>query len=340
MTAVSPSTVIGKYQIIKRLGGGAFGDVYHAFDLALRVEKAVKILNPVVGVSVDDQLAEARVLAECTHKHIVSINEANVYDIGGQFHVVLDLEYIPEGSLESAMQNRWLSLQQAIGSVRGALLGLEFAHSSGFIHRDVKPGNIMLSPNCAKLSDFGLATQVGSQPAGVVQGYTPHLPPEFFVNGRTSEQSDVYGAGITLFRAVNSIRDWRAVLSATPDVQRHIENGTLVKTIGYGRHVPDSVRRIINKACAARAASRYQSAGEFGQKLDGLRFGIQWVKAAPDVWIGVQGSLGYSASVDSRRNEVVVKKNGRRVNSLCSNHASHSDAMESLEDYVSRSSLT
>lgn len=339
MTVVSPSTVVGKYQIAEQLGEGAFGDVYRAFDMALRVEKAVKILKPIVGVSVDDQLAEARVLAECTHKHIVSINEANVYDIGGQFHVVLDLEYIPEGSLEAVMQTRWLSIQQAVASVRGALLGLEFAHSSGFIHRDVKPGNIMLSPNCPKLSDFGLAAQAGPQGSGGAGGYTPHLPPEFFVTGQTSVLGDVYGAGMTLFRAVNNIDDWRAVLNATPDVQRHIENGTLVKAIGFGRHVPDPVRRIVNKACSAKSASRYQCVSTFGQKLDGLRFGIPWVKTAPSEWVGVQGAAHFDVMVDGRRNEVVVKRNGRRVNAVCSTHASHSEALEALEEHVARTSL-
>lgn len=330
---------IDKYQIIRRLGGGNFGDVYHAFDRALQVEKAIKVLRTSDPAKLADDLREAQVLAGCVHKHIVQINEANIFPVVGDQQVVLDLEYVAEGSLEGAIASRWLSLHAAVSYVRGALLGLEHAHSQGLLHRDIKPGNILLAPNCAKLSDFGLATQTGPGPYGSGRGYTTHLPPEFFSNQTTSIQTDVYAAGITLFRAVNNISDWRAVVGAIPNGRQHIEQGSLVKKIGYSAHVPDPLKRIVNKACAADPAKRYQNAAAFGQKLDALRFDIDWVRVSDAEWVGTRGNDSFSISIQGGKNEVVVKKNRRRVNQQCCLCGSMAQALDALEMYVRDTSL-
>jgi serine/threonine protein kinase len=92
-------TLIDKYQIIKPLGDGQFGQVYHAFDRALKAEKAIKVLKTNDPSKFLESLAEAQILSRCKHKHIVSINEANVFMVERERRVVLDLEYIPEGSL-------------------------------------------------------------------------------------------------------------------------------------------------------------------------------------------------------------------------------------------------
>ena len=108
-----PAT-IDKYQIIKPLGHGHFGQVYHAFDRALNAEKAIKILNTTDPSTFMESLREAQTLNKLTHKHIVTINEANIFNVDGQQRVVLDLEYIPQGSLESALSSRWLSIREAV----------------------------------------------------------------------------------------------------------------------------------------------------------------------------------------------------------------------------------
>ena len=99
-------TSINKYQIIRPLGDGHFGQVFHAFDLALKAEKAIKVLKTTDPSTFLQGLKEAQILNRCNHKHIVSINEANVFLVDKEQRVVLDLEYIPEGSLESALNVR------------------------------------------------------------------------------------------------------------------------------------------------------------------------------------------------------------------------------------------
>lgn len=330
---------VDKYQIIRPLGNGHFGQVYHAFDRALRAEKAIKVLNVTDSSQFLESLKEAQILKRCNHKHIVSINEANIFSVEGHPRVVLDLEYIAEGSLEGALAGRWISVKDAVSYIQGALLGLEHAHSQGFLHRDIKPGNILLSPSAPKLSDFGLATQPGPATYGSAQGYVTHLPPEFFSDQTTSVKTDVFAAGVTLFRAVSNISDWRAVLSTVPDVQRHIERGTLVQSIGFQAHLPTAVQRIIRKACATDPQNRYQTAHAFRQQLDRLRFSIDWIRVNDCTWIGVSGSDSFEASVDTSKNALTVTKNGRRVTKFCQKYGSRSEAFQALHSHLSDTTL-
>ena len=333
-------TLINKYQIIRPLGDGHFGQVFHAFDLALKAEKAIKVLKTTAPSTFLQGLKEAQILNRCNHKHIVSINEANVFLVDKEQRVVLDLEYIPEGSLESALNVRWLSVRDAVSYLRGALIGLEHAHSQGFLHRDIKPGNILLAPNAPKLSDFGLATQPGLATYGSAQGYITHLPPEYFTDHTTSIRTDIFAAGVTLFRAVSNIADWQTVLSAIPNVRRYIERGTLVQTMGFESHIPPVVKRIVRKACSPNPGNRYQTAIAFRQQLDRLRFSIDWIRHSELEWIGVSGSDGFEASIDDSNNRLIVKKNGRRVTDQCGSFSTLSEALEGLHEHIAVTTLS
>lgn len=332
-------TDVDKYQVLCPLGSGHFGQVYHAFDRALRTDKAIKILKAKDPNEFLTHLKEGQILVKCRHKHIVAINEANIFDVSGEKRVVLDLEYIPEGSLEGALHDRWVSVREAVPYIRGALLGLEHAHSQGFLHRDIKPGNILLAPAGAKLSDFGLATDAGTSLYGSPRGYTTHLPPEYFTDASTSALTDIFSAGITLFRAVSNISDWRSVSGSVPNFRRHVEAGTLIKKIGYGRFVPASVRRIISKACHPEPAKRFQSAQEFGQQLDKLRFGIDWVRVDNVVWRGRSGDDTYEAMVDDNSRALTVTKNRRKVTAYCRKFASMAEAISALDSHVAETTL-
>lgn len=112
----TPST-IGKYVLQKRLGGGHFGEVFLAHDRALACNKAIKLVQIADTSEIMQKLGEAQILDKCRHKHIVQINEANVFNVGGDKILVLDLEYLPEGSLESEMQNRWISAKEACSRI-------------------------------------------------------------------------------------------------------------------------------------------------------------------------------------------------------------------------------
>lgn len=329
-----------KYQVIAPLGGGSFGQVYHAFDHALATEKAVKVLFADNPESFMQHLSEAQILNKCKHKHIVAINEANIFAVNGTPRIVLDLEYVAEGSLEKALAAGWVTMKDAVGYVRGALRGLEHAHAQGFLHRDVKPGNILLSPMTPKLSDFGLATAAGSALVGSAAGYQPHLPPEFYQAGMTTQQTDVFAMGITLFRALSNIADWPGMLSTIPNLEQHYRNGTLVHHVGFQEYTPSTLQRIVRKACHPDPTKRFFTAHALGQSLDALRFDVDWVRCAADEWRGVSANGKQHACLLERdKNELTVTVNGRRVRPHCKQFATLADALAGMNAHLAATTL-
>jgi serine/threonine protein kinase len=316
---MSALPTIGKYVIRKRLGGGHFGEVFLAYDQALACEKAIKVISIANPTEIMQKLQEAQILDKCRHKHIVQINEANIFHNGSNQLLVLDLEYLPEGSLESEMEKRWISVREASLRMSCVLSGLHFAHSNNYLHRDVKPGNVLICGESTKLSDFGLATTTPSL-VGSGQGYLAHCPPEFYLTNQTTIQTDVFAAGLTLFRIANNITQWQNMLGTIPMVREHIHNGTLVKTIGYYGHIPEKIKNIINKACHPDPTKRYSNAFEMKNALDSLRFDIDWYKSTSGNWQGFYGRDLYEIQITQRSAgyETVFKKNNRRENSKCS----------------------
>ncbi len=336
---MSTPTSIDKYRIIEHLGSGHFGQVFRAFDRALQAEKAIKVLNVTDPAEFLGHLEEAQILNRCVHKHIVSINEANIFQVQKERCVILDLEYIPEGSLEDAMKNRWISMREAITYIRGALSGLDHAHGQGILHRDIKPGNILLSPSATKLSDFGLATEIQPGQAGSAQGYKTHLAPEYYLTKKTSIETDLFAMGVTLYRAVCNLNDWRSVVTAIPNRQKTMEKGGVIKKIGYPNYIPSLLKRVINKACSPEPSKRYGSALDFGQKLDSLRFAIDWFQDDDFRWIGSDGSKSFVAEVDPQKYSLVVKQNGRNLGASSAKYQSESAAVEALHKHVAETSF-
>jgi len=334
-----PPTSIDKYQVIASLGSGHFGEVFHVFDRALSAEKAIKVLANTNSAAFMKNLEEAQILNRCRHKHIVTINEANIFLVNGQHRVVLDLEFVPEGSLESALSTRWISTKETITYIRGALHGLEHAHGQGFLHRDVKPGNILLARANPKLSDFGLATDSGATLLGSAKGYRPHLPPEYYVRPGTSVQTDIFAVGMTMFRSLANISDWRAIINSTPNFAQHFQQGTLISKLGFEAYIPDSIRRIVRKSCNPDPVKRYSSAAEVGQHLDALRFGIDWVKDADNEWHGFDSGKQYRCVVDIASCKLTTYINGRRNSSLCHKYTSASDAIKAMHLHVANTTL-
>jgi serine/threonine-protein kinase len=334
-----PPTFIDKYQIIKPLGSGNFGQVYHVFDRALRADKAIKVLENADPAAFMKNLEEAQILNRCRHKHIVTINEANIFVVNGQRRVVLDLEYIPEGSLEAALSSRWVSIKETVAYVRGVLLGLEHAHTQGLLHRDVKPGNILLAKANPKLSDFGLATASGAALIGSAKGYRPHLPPEYYAHPATTAQTDIYAVGITLFRSLSNISDWRAVIQAIPNVTKHLQEGTLITKIGYEEFIPQSLRRIVRKACHPDPAKRFATATELRQRLDSLRFDVDWIRVADNEWQGYCEKKTHRCVADMNSCKLITTVNNRRVSSLCQSFATPSEVMAYMHHHVADTTM-
>lgn len=331
---------IGKYCITKQLGAGAFGTVCLAKDIHLNADKAVKILPVISPTDYLQKINEAQILDKCRHKNIISIKEANVIDFSGNPILIIDIEFADGGSIESLMQKEWFSLKKSVNVIIEALFGLDHAHTQGFLHRDIKPANILMAKGCVKLSDFGLA-QYAVSGYGGPEGYCSHLPPECYKSGKTSFLTDVYAMGVTLFRIVNNINDWRSRLASIPKCRDVIEKGTLLKKIGFELFVPDQLRRIISKACNPDPTKRYQSAQEMQQALDKLKFKREWIFTGYHHWICNEEKNAYKMDLihNKKGYNVLYLKNERQQRNLCKSFSSELEAINYMKKIVCDESL-
>ncbi|MBC8484964.1 MAG: serine/threonine protein kinase [Bacteroidetes bacterium] len=301
---------IGKYEREEYLGGGHFGDVYKATDRALNVPRALKIIKSSNPNKLIAKLNEARFLEVCKHKHVVEVKEADIKKINGKVSVIIATELLQNGSALDLLKKDFISIKRALKIVCDALFGLEHIHNSGFLHCDIKPGNILFDDKWeSKLSDFGLAInmKLGTAPSQV---YTLHMPPE----SQYSVKSDIYSMGVTLYRLINNISDFNSL--APKDVKTQIKKGNFPDRENYKSYVPT---KIINKAINTDPNKRYDTSAKFRQALEKLPFSIDWYKKSKSYWIGIMNGRKYEIRIEEYKKNWSVEmfRNRRRIQNLC-----------------------
>ena len=201
-----PDVIAGRYRVLDEAGRGGIGAVYHCADDRLGREVAVKQVGRTPGESVTDQaraLREARSTAALNHPHVVSVYDAVAEDD----HIWLVMEYVPGRTLAQLMREDGpLPPTRAARICVQVAEGLAAAHERGTVHRDVKPGNILVAEgDVAKISDFGIARTAGDATltqTGMLSGTPAYLAPEVARGDDPGPASDVWGLGATLFAAV------------------------------------------------------------------------------------------------------------------------------------------
>jgi serine/threonine-protein kinase len=200
--------VDGRYRVDARLARGGMATVYEATDLRLDRTVALKVMH----ASLADDAAfvsrfqrEARSAARLSDPHVVA-----VYDQGADGPLVyLAMEYVPGRTVRDVLREHGrLSAEQALTILDPVLQALEAAHRAGFVHRDVKPENVLLTDDGrVKVADFGLARAISAATStaatqGLLIGTVAYLSPEQVERGVADARSDVYGAGILLYEMV------------------------------------------------------------------------------------------------------------------------------------------
>jgi serine/threonine protein kinase len=264
-------TQLGKYELLSSLGSGATAEVYQARDTVLGREVALKILKPALVAdpgAFERFIREAQAAAGLFHPNI-----ATVLDMGeaeGRYFIAM--RYIPGQSLDKVLKEKGpLSWEQALQMLQQVGSALDFAHKKGLLHRDVKPSNIICSPEGEYvLTDFGLQKAMAASNltshTGAVLGTPAYIAPEIWNGQPTSPASDVYSLACVFCETLTGkvLFDGQTTQEI---ITKHLIRGPQLPGI-WPERTPESIGKMLGKALAMLPQERYQSMREAVSDLE------------------------------------------------------------------------
>jgi uncharacterized RDD family membrane protein YckC len=273
-TALAPGTRLAHYVLGRPLGTGGMGTVYEAHDTALDRTVALKVLDPRLaedGSVVARFEREARAAARRNHPNL-----AHIYFVGAEDGLhYFAMEHVPGRNLEAHVAEEGpQSLAFAVDAIVQAARGLAAAHRAGVVHRDVKPSNLMLTPEGdVKVTDFGLAKSLGGDPritgAGHVMGTPLFMSPEACREQPTDARSDIYSLGLTAWFLLAGRPAYSgASLASTMVAQLHEPLPSLAEP---RPDLPREVDETLARLCAKDPAARPESMDEVVRLFEALR---------------------------------------------------------------------
>ncbi len=289
---LAEKTRFGPYEIVSLLGAGGMGEVYEARDTRLDRTVAIKICK---GRITERFEREARAISSLNHPHICAL-----YDIGREGSVeFLVMEYIEGESLEARLRKGALPIEEALRIAVQIAGALDAAHRKGVVHRDLKPGNVMLTRSGAKLLDFGLAkmarpvvsevdTLTAAAPItaeGTILGTFQYMSPEQLEGKETDARSDIFAFGAMLYEMITGRKGFEGSSHASLIVAVMSANPPPVSTVQP--MASPALDRVVRKCLAKNPDDRWQNAGDLLSELE---------------WITESGSkAGIPAPVAARR---------------------------------------
>src|SRR6202050_4757925 len=282
--ALAAGTKLGPYEIQSLLGAGGMGEVYRARDTRLDRTVAIKILPQGLADTPEVRQRferEARSVSSLNHPHICAL-----YDVGNQDGIeYLVMEYIEGETLAKRLENGPLANNELLRYAIEVADALDRAHRQGVIHRDLKPGNIMLTKSGAKLLDFGLAksstslatmaTVAGSTPSspltqeGMIVGTFQYMSPEQVAGQELDSRSDIFSFGAVLYEMVTGQKAFpgKSQLSvASAIVEKDPEPAMVIAPLTPA-HLDHAIRRCLAK----NRDERWQTALDLGSELKWIR---------------------------------------------------------------------
>jgi len=265
---------LGRYRVIRQVGKGAFGVVILVEDLVVKDQFILKFLNPYVA-SDDNTIRrfthELRYARKITHENVIRI-----YDFIIQRKTyAISMEYFPSRSLTSIIcaQNK-ISMRKAVQIMRDVCNGMRAAQAVNVVHRDLKPGNILVNDNyLVKIVDFGLAAAASSNDSrltktGILLGTPTYMAPEQVRGKQIDSRTDIYSVGVIMYEIFTGKAPYVGEESMAIMFQ-HVEgNATPPREINPD--IPESLERIIIKAMSVDPDKRYQTFDEILIALDSL----------------------------------------------------------------------
>ena len=259
---------IGKYKILAPLGSGGFGTVYLAEDTWIDKKVAIKVPHR-QNVNFGDLLHEPRLLASLNHPNIVSILTAEKQE--NVFFIVM--EYVPGDTLEAVIsRDGKIDLPRTLDFTCQICNALEHAHHGGVIHRDLRPGNVLVTEDgVLKVADFGTSRFIELAAHGTtVIGSPPYMAPEQF-HGKAVFASDIYSLGVTMYQMLTGVLPYNT--PAPADIEKLMRGELISPPRTRNPKIPSQINDIVMKAVAPDIGARYQRASELLNDLLAARSG-------------------------------------------------------------------
>ena len=265
-----------RYQLLERLGQGGMSDVFRARDLMLERYVAIKLLHEQYSQDESFQQRfrqEARAAANLSHPNIVTVHDFGLDQ--GQLFIVM--EYVPGKDLKTLLRQRGrYPYEEAIPLIVQACAGIGYAHRAGLVHCDIKPHNMIVTPDARlKVTDFGIAralsTILPDERADVVWGSPQYFAPEQAVGEAPSPASDVYSLGVVLYEVLTGALPFTAP-SSEELALLHLQADPIPLS-EYVPDIPSALEQIVMKVLSKEPSARYRTADQLGRVL--LRFGTQ-----------------------------------------------------------------
>jgi eukaryotic-like serine/threonine-protein kinase len=264
---IEPGESIGPYRVVRRLGHGGMGVVWLAHDPRLDRQVALKLLPS--HRSTDDAARrrlteEAKAASALDHPHI-----ATIYDIGDapDGRLFIAMAFYEGESLRDRLERGPLPVGEAVAVATQLADALAAAHAVGIVHRDVKPGNVILTQSGGvKLVDFGVAKLPAARAAAsLMAGTPPYMSPEQFRGEEVDGRADIWSLGVVLYEVLSGRRPFGGADEAA--LLRAIQNETPPELRQLNPEVPAPLARIVERCLARSPATRFASASELRDAL-------------------------------------------------------------------------
>ncbi len=273
------------FEIVRPLNNeGKNSTVYLAHDYQLNTDLVVKKvpINEIVKSEDDFRpdfiFNESRMLFNNNHPNVMKIQ----YGSFDENNIYFSMPYCKKGSLNALIDTRFLTIHEVIKYSLDFLSGLHYIHTNKLAHFDIKPTNIVIGDNNkAILTDFGLAKYLDIYGLEKLEKvYTLHYPPEGILYDKVSNLSDVYQAGVTLYRLCNGNKHFKnqaKQYSSEAELYTNIVKGNFPNRDFYLPHVPKKLRTIINRAMNVNLNKRYSTVLDMMNDISSIEENIDWI---------------------------------------------------------------
>lgn len=276
------STVGGKYRIEEYLGQGGMGSVYRVTHLFLNKEFALKAVNSRVAseIAVQRFQQEAKTATRLSHPSLVQVHDFGMFEDGTPYLV---MDYIDGITFAELLKQKGpISVEDVPVLFSQVCFGLLFAHECGIVHRDIKPGNIMLctkvprsAEGSVKIVDFGIAKLLFHE-AGEIQALTRtgeifgsplYMSPEQCIGDLVDHRSDIYSLGCVLFEMLTGTPPYVGPTALNTMMLHDSAKPPTLKEASLGKEFPPALERVVAKMLARLPVDRYENIGEAALSL-------------------------------------------------------------------------